>query len=207
MKRNALVVLGVLGIAAVVMWLARGHEPSSDVAEATPAPIEMTPQADAPSRADAGRAELDPFDCTAPTGAAAHVDGEPIAARELCTAWQRIAGAAELRGVDALEAQRKALLEAMIDARLVHRALAKAGNEVTEGEVDTAFDALVAQQKAASRAAYEQALRAQGMDVEDVRAELRRRLERERLVEQGKPTDPQQLLAALRAQAKIEYRR
>lgn len=203
------VLVALLVVAAAIALLISRCNATRPAAEA-PAPEPVLEGADepgpaaSPERADAGRAAVDPFDCVAPIGDVARVDGEAISARELCHAWRRIAGLAEHGGPGVIEQQGRALLEAMIDARLVHRALASAGKEVAERDVDAALDALIAQQHGGSRAAFEQALRAQGSEAEEARAELRRRLERERLVELRKPTEPQRVLDELRAQAKIE---
>jgi len=210
MKRSAPVVVALVAVVATLTWLVSRHyaQPPAVVAS-PPEPSAQTapePTADASAeRIDAGRAGLDPLDCETPLGDVARIDGEAISATELCTAWRRVAGAAELSDPTVLARQGRTLLDSMIDARLVHRALASAGREVAESEVDTAFDELLARQHASSREAFEQTLRAQGSDVPEVRAELRRRLERARLLEQRKAIEPAPLLEELRAKAKIEY--
>src|SRR5512139_1292795 len=143
MKRNQLVVVALLLVAAAVALsiFLRDPEPASIDAASQAYPMQGDQPAASwragagrPERPDAGRAALDPLDCATPFGDVARVDGEAITARELCAVWRHVAGAAELGDPTVLQQQGKTLLDAIIDARLVHRALASTGREVAESD-------------------------------------------------------------------------
>jgi hypothetical protein len=142
---------------------------------------------------------LDAMDCDAPQGNVVTVDGEGITALEFCAAWRRMSGPSTGGDSAVMDKQGKALLQQMIDARLVARALAAAGHPVQGADVDTSLTEMWTK-RGASRASVEESLRTQGIDLSVVRADLRQRLELAKLVELRADVEPsEQAIAALYA--------
>jgi hypothetical protein len=104
------------------------------------------------------------FDCTKPAGIAARVDDAAIQLADLCARLQRLGGVTP-QGTERQQARH--VLDRMIDAVLVHRALDRAGAAVTESELTAALAAMHPKP---------------GADVELLGAQLRERLELKKLV-------------------------
>jgi len=103
---------------------------------------------------DAGAAgRYAPFDCARPAGDAARVDGTALTLAELCTRLARI-GAVAPAGTD--REQARLVLDRMIDATLVRRALERAGGAVTDAELAAALKATSATSATADAVLAEQ---------------------------------------------------
>lgn len=79
------------------------------------------------------------FDCSRPAGDAARIDGAPISLASLCGRLSRI-GAVTATGTDRQQA--KLVLDQLVDATLVKRALDQQGKAVTDDEVTAALDTM-----------------------------------------------------------------
>lgn len=196
-RRAALVIVSLLAPFGFLLWRHEGTverhdsgrtDAAGDVAPAPTAVValpamqaEHGPDASAPE-IEPEQGALEPLDCNAPEGNVATVDGEGVPAAELCADWRRLSGPTDQGDPTVMDKQGKALLEGLIAARLVDRALTALGKPVTEGEVDTALLQLVAL-RGVSRRAYEQSLRDEGVDLAMLRRDLKRRTALQKLVE------------------------
>lgn len=151
MTRGAwLLVLGFAGLALGAWLLLR-------VMTDDAAPVTASPGATAPARTGAATAPpasppalagsasagtpgiaFAAFDCAHPRGDAARIDGSAITLADLCARLVRL-GAVTPAGT--ARAQARHVLERMIDARLVRRALDGAGASVSDAEVAAAVAA------------------------------------------------------------------
>ena len=142
---------------------------------------------------DAWLARAVPLDCAAPSRPVARVEDAVITAAELCGELHLLTDGVDDETVRGL--QGPALLERLIDDRLVARALGARGLAVAPAEVEAEMDRLGA------AGASPALLAAPGVKRGDLRREIARRLAREQLAAVG---DAAGLLTALRREARIE---
>lgn len=121
-----------------------------------------------------------------PTGAVASVNGRAIDAERFNARLARLAGDVTRLPPDGARRQARLLLDRMEEAELIAQALAGAGAGVTDREVDEAFAALSPSGGKGDLAAE---LRREGVSLDEVRAELRDRIARRKLVA-AQPAEP-----------------
>lgn len=214
MARLRLVLVAFLAV-GLVWWAAfSGPGGSGDATDAAPddsTEAATTTRGDAwsgrrgtGSTADAGSAAhvfgaegapLEALHCDAPRGDVARVDGQGISAAEVCAEWKRLSGAVQKGDPVVMDRHGKQLLERMIDAVLVTRALVTDGLVISEADVDAAVDAAATRRARSDRSvdamkAFEAELKATGSTIEQVRRELRERLALEALVAHREPFEP-----------------
>jgi parvulin-like peptidyl-prolyl isomerase len=131
--------------------------------------------------------ELLPLDCDAPSGDIVTIDRDAIRAADFCARFRQLAGPSAAGDPSVMERQGRALLERMIDAFLVDRALSQAGQRVSEREVDEelerAWRPLDPEHRARTRAELATQLKEQGIGIQTVREDLRQRAGLRKLVE------------------------
>lgn len=127
----------------------------------------------APPSVDGGPG-LPPLDCDAPAGDVVRVGDAAIAADAVCRELLFVAGRAPRPPASAWRAQARQLRDQLVDALLVHQALAGNGVQVAAADVESAL--------AAVRPGAGAAVAPSGAEDEVLRRQLRARLELARLI-------------------------
>ena len=135
---SLLLVLALAGAAVGgLAILARTSNERVEIAAPAASPSSPTPR---PGLATPAQVPTGPrfaaFDCTKPAGLAARVDATPIQLADLCARLQRLGGVTPKGTV---RQQARHVLDRMIDAMLVRRALDQSGAAVTEAELSAAM--------------------------------------------------------------------
>lgn len=188
-----LMIVAVAALAAVLVWALREPQPEpppADVVQPEPArplapPAKTIVAPPATPRIAGPKGPLVPLDCAHPAGDAARFSNGAVTVAEICAELQALSGPQGKAEPATERVRARHILDRQLDARLVALALAEEHTAVTEGEIDTALAHLPSNKAGVDVAAQ---LKRQGIDIEVVRRELRRRLE-------------QSLLLALRGQA------
>jgi parvulin-like peptidyl-prolyl isomerase len=141
--------------------------------------------------------ELAALDCDAPSGDIVTIDDRGILAADFCRRLKQLAGSSASGDPSVMERQGRALLERMIDAFLVERALSQAGQRVSDKEItaelERALSAVLAANEPASRAELAGMLKAQGIEIETVRKDVEQRLALRKLVELRGALEPSEI--------------
>ncbi len=134
--RRLYLVLGALGVVAAASYVLLVRPLGRDTQRASgERSVAVTRAADGtgPAIAATAGASKPALDCAHPAGNVATIDGTAITAERLC-GWLGKLGARRPDGIDHVQARQ--VLDRMIDAVLVERALARAGIQVTDADVD-----------------------------------------------------------------------
>jgi hypothetical protein len=194
-----LILIGLLMAAAVGLWfwstepskVARAPANTQQAHEDTEPEHLAIPGAPRDAGAAAAKAaapeqELSPLDCDAPSGDIVTIDRDAIGAANFCKRLRQLAGPMAGGDPSVMERQGRALLDRMIDAFLVERALSQAGQRVSEKEIDAelerAWRHLDEEHKAKVRKEMEEQLEQQGVELATVRADLKERAALRKLV-------------------------
>jgi hypothetical protein len=185
----------VLALGAVLVWTTTDRDrPGSanrDPVTQASATGKTVPDREHPEAGAAAAPTVHPvLDCAAPAGDAGRTDKGSVSAADLCGEFLVLAGKKARVTTPIERGIARQTLERMLDEQLIAAALAEDHTAVTEADVDAGFAELDVHDPA--RPSLTEQLKRQGVDVAVVRRELRRRLQRTRLVEHRGQTEPKQ---------------